>query len=393
MRCGAIAGILGLGGCIEANPVYLDPTETGGETGGTDVTTDTGDASTTHGPSPTTSTTGDTMSMPPGDCGDGEVNPGEECDDGNDEPADECTNACELPVCGDHIIQADEACDDGNSDDNDACLNSCALAVCGDGELQLGFESCDDGNADDTDDCVGQCKLAKCGDTFIHLGVEDCDDGNADNTDDCLNSCALPACGDGVLYAKMEECDDGNIVDDDNCRNDCTIPLASYNIFITSQDYTGDLGGLAGADAKCQALAMAAQLPGTYFAWLGGPLAPADRMFHAPTPYLRTDGALVAKDWADLTDGMLSAPIDKDEQGANKMPPPGNCGNAAPVYSNVSGNGTITDAKTSCSDWTMNVGTAYAGQFGMAALQNGGLWTKSCIIDCDTAAPIYCLQQ
>lgn len=401
MRRGAIVGILGLGGCIEPNPIYLESTETGGATGGTtdaatgftvttDITTDTDDASDTHWPIPTGSSSG--MTPPPGECGDGELNAGEECDDGDEDPANGCSDECKLPRCGDGVMQGDEACDDGNLDENDACLTSCTLAVCGDGVLYPMVEQCDDANDNDGDICNSQCMKQFCGDGIVNVDGEQCDDDNDVNTDECLNDCALPICGDGVLKVGVEQCDDANDVDDDKCKNDCTAPLAQYTIFVTSKGYNGNLGGLDGADAKCQTLAMTAKLPGTFLAWLGAPLAPEDRMYHAPTPYVRTDGVMVAKNWADLTDGTLTAPIDRNELGGMVPMLPGNCANYPPVYTNAGPDGSINDPNTSCSDWTTTQGTGAAGQLGPDGV-NLGKWTKSCTIGCDTLAPIYCVQQ
>src|SRR5215212_6677746 len=40
------------------------------------------------------------------------------------------------------------------------------------------------------------------------------------------------------------------------------------SVFLSSITYDGNLGGLSGADAKCQGLAAVAGLPGIYKAWL-----------------------------------------------------------------------------------------------------------------------------
>src|SRR5690242_15690863 len=45
-------------------------------------------------------------------------------------------------------------------------------------------------------------------------------------------------------------------------------PLQSRRVFVTSKTYQGTLGGLAGADMECQKLADAANLGGTWMAWL-----------------------------------------------------------------------------------------------------------------------------
>jgi hypothetical protein len=59
---------------------------------------------------------------------------------------------------------------------------------------------------------------------------------------------------------------------------------------------------------------------GRYQAWLcAGSTAtsPAGRSTHATVPYRRTDGALIANDWADLTDGNIANPINRTESGAD----------------------------------------------------------------------------
>jgi hypothetical protein len=65
-------------------------------------------------------------------------------------------------------------------------------------------------------------------------------------------------------------------------------------VFVTSTGYPGNLGGLAGADAKCQERATAAGLGGTFKAWLsaaGTGNSAAERLTHATVPYVRVDGA------------------------------------------------------------------------------------------------------
>ena len=99
---------------------------------------------------------------------------------------------------------------------------------------------------------------------------------------------------------------------------------ASTYVFVSSQKFNGNLGGIAGADQKCQDLADAAGLPGTYFAWLADSdpaNAPASRFTQAPNAYLRPGigsaaPQVVADDWADLTDGSLDLAINVTENGA-----------------------------------------------------------------------------
>lgn len=108
-----------------------------------------------------------------------------------------------------------------------------------------------------------------------------------------------------------------------------SLPLPSYCnrlekiIFVTSATYSGNLGGLAGADAKCQSLADVANLSGTFKAWLSG-IGPgksaAERLSHHFGPYKRTDGVIVANNWSGLTSGTLLNPINVTETGAMLSP-------------------------------------------------------------------------
>jgi hypothetical protein len=80
--------------------------------------------------------------------------------------------------------------------------------------------------------------------------------------------------------------------------------------------YGGDLGGIAGADAKCQERADAAQFSGTYYAWLSdGGSSPATRFSSSPGPYLLVDGTTVAESYTGLTSGTLEHAIDMTELG------------------------------------------------------------------------------
>ena len=87
-------------------------------------------------------------------------------------------------------------------------------------------------------------------------------------------------------------------------------------VFVTSDTYDGDLGGLVGADAKCQALADAAGLDGTFRAWLSDDAeSPSTRFTQSTDPYWLVDGTVVADSWADLIHGSIAHAIDLDEAG------------------------------------------------------------------------------
>jgi hypothetical protein len=89
--------------------------------------------------------------------------------------------------------------------------------------------------------------------------------------------------------------------------------------FVTSTTHDGNLGGLEGGDAICQARAgeggsLAA--PGTYKAWLSTSSTSAEnRLTHATVPYKLVDGTTIADDWDDLTDGSLDAAFALTQEG------------------------------------------------------------------------------
>jgi hypothetical protein len=86
---------------------------------------------------------------------------------------------------------------------------------------------------------------------------------------------------------------------------------------VSSTASNGDLGGVAGADARCGTLASDAELgPTDWYAWLSDKdgFQPAD-LTPQTIPYYLKDGTKVADDWSDLTDGTLDHAINMDEQG------------------------------------------------------------------------------
>ena len=90
-------------------------------------------------------------------------------------------------------------------------------------------------------------------------------------------------------------------------------------VFVTSASYNGNLGGLAGADAKCQAEAegSASVVPsGTYMAWLSDGIdSPDTRFTKSSHPYILPNGKKIAEDYIDLTDGSILRSINLDPTG------------------------------------------------------------------------------
>lgn len=91
----------------------------------------------------------------------------------------------------------------------------------------------------------------------------------------------------------------------------------TYLTFASSSLYNGNLGGIAGADAKCQALATAKGFKGTFKAWISVAGTNAADRITANGPWQLVNGVVVAKTKAQLVSGALDNPLLRDENGAS----------------------------------------------------------------------------
>jgi hypothetical protein len=158
--------------------------------------------------------------------------------------------------------------------------------------------------------------------------------------------------------------------------------LPEGRVFVTSQDFNGDLGGVTGADAKCQAAADAAQLGGgPWTAWISDDTEDAiDRIPNAI--YRLLDETLVATDKDDLVTlnliGFLRNPINIDEFGLERS-------------DQLPWTGTFTDGAASgndCNNWTDNTAEA-SGTVGDNN-QTDFDWTNSYTRGCNQRFSLYC---
>ena len=158
-------------------------------------------------------------------------------------------------------------------------------------------------------------------------------------------------------------------------------------VFASSVGYTGNLGGIPGADAKCQALADAsaiARIRGrTFIAWVSTPSAPvAGRLAHGSLPYSRSDGAQIAANFTDLTDNSIQNPISFDENGGNR--------NNAGAWTGTTSNGAAFSGQN-CADWT-SAAFGDKGDTGNIGGSGNG-WTASGSDDCDSLHSLYCVEK
>ncbi len=191
------------------------------------------------------------------------------------DPATPTTGEAPESTTGPDPTTGDASTSGTSTGDTGAASTGAAPAVCGDGVVQEG-ESCDDGFAANKDEnlCTSSCQLARCGDGHIQTGNgEACDDGANNAREPKYNGCSAvcqrgPHCGDGIVQPEGgEECDPQGPGDTSNCAGMCS--FAPRIVFLTSESFTGNMGGLAGADKRCNQLAaQSLDLDGSFRAWL-----------------------------------------------------------------------------------------------------------------------------
>jgi hypothetical protein len=277
---------------------------------------------------------------------------------------------------------------------------------------------CTDGKWGAVTACPVACTNGMC--TACSAGSSSCTDDKHVRTcnDDGKWDAGLPCDNDGVCFNDFchsckpgaVSCDtsgntqvcnsDGEWETNMSCEFACTGGACGKNpktVFVTSTTYTGALGGVAGADAKCQARATAAGLTGTYLAWLSDfDHSPASRFKQDGGPYVLVTGNIVANNWAGLTSGTLRHAINVTELGGAPSASSGvSCGFDHMVWTDTSSDGNFGDPAESCGDWTD--ATVFSSWWGTADLQTS--WSQACsggnsaATGCGAHAALFCFQQ
>jgi len=232
----------------------------------------------------------------------------------------------------------------------------------------------------------------------------------------CKDAAPCPACKDGGPCPDGQPCPackDSGPCPDANCPQckDSAPPLPDLTpdspgkpvkiVFITSKFHHGNFGGVLGADVFCQSCAKAAGLYGTFKAWLSGAnysSSPAARFTKSTIPYALTNGKIIAKNWADLTNGNIAFPINVDEYGKAN-------GGGQFVYSYTLIDGTpgLFGKKTSvcygtnchCNDWTTSSNSTPNGSAVARKTHTNDDWTDYSFSNfCgNTNFSLYCFQQ
>jgi hypothetical protein len=152
----------------------------------------------------------------------------------------------------------------------------------------------------------------------------------------------------------------------------------------TTAGLTGNMGGLTGADATCNARAMAANFPGTYKAWLSSATeTAAQRLAHFSGPYVLPNGTKVADDWTDLTDGTLDNPINYNNAGQLIL-------GAQQAWTATTELGALHPAGN-CNGFTSAASNVFA-RVGRVA-SSDSQWSTSVTDTCNVSHFIYCFEQ
>ena len=234
--------------------------------------------------------------------------------------------------------------------------------------------------------------IAGCG---VHLGYDDDEvvDQFVDPTEDrpksgLLDAQVVPPANGGNPDAGAVEppvgVDASAPVDASSSDGSTPPPPAFKRVFVSSTASNANLGGVNGADTRCQNLANAEGLGGNWRAWVStSSSSPSSRFNKSSVPYRLLDGTLVANDWNDLTSGAVRRSIDRTEKNAVV--------NAVEVWTGTRTNGTFE--ADGCNGFTSgNVFAPVASQ-GISN-QSGVQWTAAYLQFCDRSNPrIYCFEQ
>ncbi len=304
----------------------------------------------------------------------------------------ECTT--DLSIDSSHCGSCDADCTPG--------VNETALCTSGACErtCNTNFSDCENEPGCETDTRVSIANCGGCGSACPALPNSDlfCSDSTCGSTCqsgffDCDNSpgCESTLGNDENCLSCGDSCDSS-----EECSMAGCVPK-HRNVFITSTTHTGNLGGIAGADAICQTRAGVAGLPGSYMAWLSTDvISPNARFTRAAVPYKLPSGVVVASSYADLTDGFLTNSISEDENGVTTTAPSGGFSDPTCSRSFVFSNTLQTGAPllgiiASCSEFNS------ASGFGALAepMATGSRWSNGCGGGsvCSFQSRIYCFQQ
>jgi hypothetical protein len=152
-------------------------------------------------------------------------------------------------------------------------------------------------------------------------------------------------------------------------------------VFMTSAVFDGNLGGAAGANAKCQAAADAVpSLAGkTFRAWISDSSSQPATSFTTDGGFVTVDGDLIAESWWDLRDTVLGTRI-KTEHGDVV---------SGPVWTGTDELG--FKSGYDCNDWTANDDVSRGSIADPTVLL--WYWSYWESVGCASPSALYCFEQ
>lgn len=257
----------------------------------------------------------------------------------------------------------------------------------------MGAQSC---QADGT---FGACQ---CGGSTV-CNASNCA-GCCDATGACQSGTSFSACGRSgnlcVACGSSQMCvnavcrspENGNKPDGGSCDNCAANQLCTQNgcatakrVFVTKTRYNGNLGGLVGADQKCNTAAEAAGLGGTWKAWLSDSNTNAiDRIAEVGPWYdIVPNETWVNQKVFNNKAGLATTPlagIQNNEDGSFNS-------SGTSVWTGTSVGGVAS--ANHCLSWTS---TSSIAVYGVAGKVNNG-WTSYSTNSCSDTASLYCIEQ
>jgi len=207
-----------------------------------------------------------------------------------------------------------------------------------------------------------------------------------------------------VLDSGGGDASDGGVTDG-AADGDGHVAPTFRRAFISSGQWTANLGGYSGADSLCQSAATAAGLGGTWMAWLSTSTStPKMRFTHSTVPWQLLDGTVIANDWSDLTSGALEHNIDRDEH--DKLVAWSE-GNGVTMTFGIAWTSTDTDGTSmlthgsisDCSgfsDGSSTTASAAVGYISYSGTYQGFMWTDAQLTSgwsCNSVLSLLCFEQ
>jgi hypothetical protein len=155
-------------------------------------------------------------------------------------------------------------------------------------------------------------------------------------------------------------------------------PSQDLVMFVTSTDYSGNLGGISGADSVCNSRALAAGLSGAFVAWISDSSNQAIDRLTSNGPWKWRNGTTVFANKLGIPNSEVIAPFDEF----------GNFLSSDNSWTGSESDGTVNP--DNCLNWTSsNSGIiGMEGDFGPGV----GLWSKKGTGTCDNLRKLICFQ-